>query len=391
MLAATEGIAAKCAGRVVPAVQEECGISFEVPKSGPGCGSFARRVCSLAFWFVRRLRFRIERQGWMSDRPLWLNIGLVLILSVVGAPCDAQVQGGTVGSQISVPTPDVRSPRPGPNFPTLESYYPLEARRAGQEGAVVVRSCVDTEGRLTALPSIVTTSGNDVLDAAALRLANAGSGLYLPGTVKGVPTAACVVFKVKFELHDSVAPPFSVDSQLPIISARVRSLSSEYRSRMSNVEKVLEAPNTLMLDPQDPATVRAIRGYARGLDTVLDQTVGLMADLLDDIEYLGKNPDIPEHERTVFVAVWPDQRAGMARNLRLVIGDSRDVVRSMDEMADYLSFSAPRRRNPDAAAGATPTPAEDPQIEQIRQRASKAIRNLQESINLLSGGRGGGQ
>ena len=81
--------------------------------------------------------------------------------------------------------------------------------------------------------------------------------------------------------------------------------------------------------------MRAIRGYARGLDTVLDQTVGLMADLLDDIEYLGKNPDIPERERIVFVAVWADQRAGMARNLRLVIGDSRDVVRSMDEMADY--------------------------------------------------------
>lgn len=250
---------------------------------------------------------------------------------------------------------------------------------------------MDTKGRLTAPPSIVTTSGNDVLDAAALSLANAGSGLYLPGTVKGVPTADCVVFKVKFELRGLVAPPFAVDSQLPIISARARSLSSEYRSRMHDIEKLVEAPNTVMLNPQDPATVRAIRRYARALDIALDQSVGLMADLLDDIEYLGKSPDIPEHERTVFVAEWPDQRAGMARNLRLVIGDSRDVVRSMDEMADYLSFSAPRRLNPDAAAGATPTPPEDPQIEQIRQRAFKAIRNLQESINLLSGGRGGAQ
>jgi hypothetical protein len=107
--------------------------------------------------------------------------------------------------------------------------------------------------------------------------------------------------------------------------------------------------------------------------------------MLDDMEYLGKNPDIPEQERAIFATVWPDERAGLARSLRQLIGASRDIVRSMDEMADYVAFSAPRR-SPDGSRGAAPTPAEDPQIEEIRQRALKAFRRLQGSIDALSGG-----
>ena len=41
-----------------------------------------------------------------------------------------------------------KPPRPAPDFPVLEDYYPLSAKRAGQEGAVVILICVDPSGGL---------------------------------------------------------------------------------------------------------------------------------------------------------------------------------------------------------------------------------------------------
>jgi hypothetical protein len=106
--------------------------------------------------------------------------------------------------------------------------------------------------------------------------------------------------------------------------------------------------------------------------------------MLDDIEYRGKSPDIPEQERTVFLSLWPNQREALAHGVRQVISASRDVVRSIDEVADYITFSTPRR-GPDGAAGASPTPpAQDSQLEEIRDRALKAIRRLQSSFDALS-------
>jgi hypothetical protein len=173
------------------------------------------------------------------------------------------------------------------------------------------------------------------------------------------------------------------DPRIPTIAARLRALSDEYGRRMVEVEKVVAAPKPVMLVPSDPATVRTIRQFARALDAALDQSVGIAADMLDDMEYLGQSPDIPPQERTIFVAAWPDQRAGLAKNLRQVIGASRDVVRSMDEMGDYLSFSTPRL-SADGIAGASPTPPQDPQLEEIRARALNAMRRLQRLIDAPS-------
>ena len=284
------------------------------------------------------------------------------------------------------PSPETKPPRPGPDFPALESYYPAEAKRAGQEGAAIIRFCVDTEGRLSAPPTVSGSSGNEALDAAALNLANAGSGRYLPGYANGVAQAACSQFKIKFELRDDpVLARATQDPRLPTITARLRALSAEYGRRMIEVQKVVEKPAPMVIAPGDPAAVRTLRQIARSLDAALDQSVGMAADMLDDMEYLGKDAGIPEQERTLFITVWPDERAGLAHSLRQMIGASRDIVRSMDEMADYVAFSTPRR-SPDGSRSAAPTPAEDPQIEEIRQRALKAFRRLQSSVEALSGG-----
>jgi hypothetical protein len=53
-------------------------------------------------------------------------------------------------------------------------------------------------------------------------------------------------------------------------------------------------------------------GSTRALDAFLDQSVGLSADFLEDIDYLARSPDIPESERALFAQDWPEERAAVA-------------------------------------------------------------------------------
>jgi periplasmic protein TonB len=107
------------------------------------------------------------------------------------------------GASPPYPKPvDLVSGGPGAGFPNTESYYPAAARRLGAEGAAAVRVCVDPNGRLTADPTIVQSSGSAQLDRGALRLARAGSGRYRPTTANGRPITACYAFRVRFELDD---------------------------------------------------------------------------------------------------------------------------------------------------------------------------------------------
>jgi len=89
---------------------------------------------------------------------------------------------------------------PGRGFPNTADYYPPAAIRLDEKGITSVRVCVDGAGRLTADPVIAQSSGSARLDAAALRLAQAGSGHYLPSTEDGRPVSACYPFGVRFEL-----------------------------------------------------------------------------------------------------------------------------------------------------------------------------------------------
>lgn len=90
---------------------------------------------------------------------------------------------------------------PGAGFPDTEEYYPPAARRLEEEGAAVVRVCVDASGHLTAAPTVLQSSGLARIDEGALRLAQAGSGHYRPTTENGRPVSACYPFLIRFRLR----------------------------------------------------------------------------------------------------------------------------------------------------------------------------------------------
>lgn len=91
---------------------------------------------------------------------------------------------------------------PGAGFPNTGDYYPAAARRLDEAGTAAVRVCVGPNGRLTADPAIVHSSGIARLDAGALRLARAGSGHYRPTTENGQPVSSCYAFLISFRLED---------------------------------------------------------------------------------------------------------------------------------------------------------------------------------------------
>ena len=110
-------------------------------------------------------------------------------------------------------TPETESPAPAPpihrvaggpgtGFPNPDDYYPSAARRLGETGTTIVQVCVDTLGRLTAVPTVVGSSGSRRLDDGALTLARAGSGHYLPTTENGRAVSACYPYRIHFRLTD---------------------------------------------------------------------------------------------------------------------------------------------------------------------------------------------
>jgi len=91
---------------------------------------------------------------------------------------------------------------PGIGFPNPDDYYPSSAKRREEQGSATVRVCVGANGRLTADPTTVQTSGSARLDEGALQLAKAGSGHYRATTEDGRPVNSCYSFRVRFELRN---------------------------------------------------------------------------------------------------------------------------------------------------------------------------------------------
>lgn len=81
-----------------------------------------------------------------------------------------------------------------------DDYYPPQAIRMAVEGATVVRACVDARGVLSGTPTVVDSSRQSLLDAAAVKWA--GEALrFQPATQGGVAIASCKEFRVSFTLH----------------------------------------------------------------------------------------------------------------------------------------------------------------------------------------------
>lgn len=132
-------------------------------------------------------------------------------------PADLNVDEPADGMAISTapppeagPTAPVSAPRaihleqggPAARFPNTADYYPPISRRMGESGAATIEVCVDAGGRLTADPTLAASSGSVRLDTAALRLAKAGSGHYVPTREDGRPVSACYPFRVRFALDE---------------------------------------------------------------------------------------------------------------------------------------------------------------------------------------------
>ena len=277
----------------------------------------------------------------------------------------------------------LKSPHPAPDFPTLEDYYPVVAKRAGQEGAVAIHVCVDTSGRLTEPPRVATSSGNELLDSAGITVASAGSGHYIPGTDDGTPIVACTTFKINFVLRHNDNAMLPDDPRFPIISARIMALGAEYNRRAQETLSRIDRPNFMTSQtPSNAHSLQEIRQYARDLDAYLDLSVSITADFLDDVEYLQKDPGIPEAERAAFSTVWPDERAALASEYRQLVGTARDAVRAMDDLADYLGFAVMRPRA-NGQGQSMQISEEDPQLKAIRERGRIVMERLQRAFEAV--------
>jgi TonB family protein len=120
----------------------------------------------------------------------------------------ALLTAGAAGAQ----SPHVRVPASlGTDFPAASDFYPsypVESGPASESGVIHVRVCVGTDGRLTETPAIVrSTSRLQRMDDAALSLAKAGDGRYVPAMEDGSPVASCLVFQVMFVPPPGVTPP----------------------------------------------------------------------------------------------------------------------------------------------------------------------------------------
>lgn len=274
-----------------------------------------------------------------------------------------------------------KAARPAPDFPSLDSYYPEEARRAGQEGIAIIHFCVDANGKLTEPPTLAESSGNTVLDAGALNVANAGNGHYLAPSENGVPVPGCAKFRVAFKVDADADLPLN-DPRFPTISARLVQLDGEFTRRMAQAMHDVERPaGRFIVAPGDPRSQRVIRQYARSLDAALDESAGITADFLEDVDYLQRSPDIPESQRRIFSQEWPDKRAALANKFRSLLGATRDIVRVMDELGDYISFATQRPSNAGTGADAqSQMPQRDPQVIAIEERARRALERLRAAL-----------
>ena len=93
-----------------------------------------------------------------------------------------------------------RDPHPGArHFPLTRDYYPAASGKLGESGKVTVNACIDENGKLTERPTVVESSGSPRLDEAAVKMATAGSGHYLPTLRAGKPVAMCFKFRIAFD------------------------------------------------------------------------------------------------------------------------------------------------------------------------------------------------
>jgi protein TonB len=114
------------------------------------------------------------------------------------------------GSQPATP------PQASAVMPKAESLvqpaYPESARQAGIEGTAIVDVTVSADGTVLGC-SLATSSGNDLLDAAAIGAAQ--SSKFTPGTKDGKPVVMKVKVPFRFRLADDTTKQHSAAPSVP--------------------------------------------------------------------------------------------------------------------------------------------------------------------------------
>lgn len=245
-------------------------------------------------------------------------------------------------------------PRLGRGFPSAESFYPLDARVAKQQGVSTVHFCVGADGKLSDIPSIAVSSGVVSLDSAAIELAKAGSGHYIPGSKNGANVHSCGAFEVRFKLVGELS--------LPALSAKLRHINSQFKPRIVALMQNLHPPPDLSkIVPGDAEQLRKVREAAANLAAVLDQLEALMSDYMASIERLSRADDVPEAERSAFRTYWPALRDSIEGVMAQGIAATRSAVNAMNDLGDYVEAAQPPFSGP--AGVVTPTAEQRAEIE----------------------------
>ncbi len=134
---------------------------------------------------------RIVHDEMNATRSVVLNASLLAVVYCAIAP--ARVSA----AQCAEPNAEAKAVH------TVTPAYPREAASKALEGGVTVRVTIGVNGSVTAA-SVLKTSGNAALDAAAVAAAKAST--FTPKTVNCAPTPASYAFHVMFAANGPTVP-----------------------------------------------------------------------------------------------------------------------------------------------------------------------------------------
>ncbi len=266
-------------------------------------------------------------------------------------------------------------PRPGEGFPHVESFYPIDALRAGREGAAIVDFCVDASGNLSGAPVIAETSGDAALDAAAIQLATAGSGHYPAATRDGLYVSGCGRFRVRFRML--------VDPRWPTLSRKLIVLNAEFRLQAEALRDELgPVPSLGKFVPGDAGQLAALQRASSRVASALKRTDELASSYVESIERVSDAAGIPEGERKAWNETWPERRDTFRLSMMVFESAARNTLGAVNELADYVEGARPPLIGPSGPQ--MPTPEQRAEIDAIMTRGRAAMEKMAAATKTLA-------
>ena len=136
------------------------------------------------------------------------SLSLLLLLLFLFQGCNGKEPEAKAGvkadDQVDVQSDTPRLPSdpevtPPKKKTHVDPNYPLDEKKAGVDGVVVLEIVVDQKGDVTET-DIIRSSGNGNLDDAAVEAVKQWK--YEPGVMEGKPVPVKMVIKVRFELGE---------------------------------------------------------------------------------------------------------------------------------------------------------------------------------------------